>query len=1307
MDLLRIKLSSSILQPKPRLPVLDKSGESIKPEIIGLLPNETHYDLCCPNIKQSENVDLILANKTKDHALLVNLKWRPNESSGCVTLSVNLKLIFGSTTYLYNNVETYRPDWSSKRPGRIVQYGSNESNFRFIIESAFRRSRVIFRGRMSVLGKEGETKFVKLNLIGAPTSQTFDFKTSLDQTCFTEQWRAKRPNITIKEAAESLVLPDRLDQICRFVGDCSIDDQGSDGKMVMFLFGFYAKNIPIEPSSDVKTKSLRAYLVNGQAFHIILNQKGDNEMESGFTCYTSRPPVGPIQHPSTIDWASIDENVNEFKSTVHGQNLVFEFDFKRDQTKQDLIFSVDMKGTEGWAILKFNDLIDSKEEQELMTESFEEWKKNCEDGLYLKDCPIHIGGDDASSNPIISISEPICTRSDIVGSKASSLAYLMKFSKERETFSVSNALVLSRFAYDMIMNENEIIKTATEELAKYIGDNDEIESLKERCENIINLFKEAKFPEELKAKLVEKLNQVFDNKFEQLSFAVRSSSWGEDDEDISAAGQLTTELNVKGLDSIIKSILICFGSKYSYQSVEYKRQHGLSPNIPMAVIVQSMVSCEKAGVMFTCDPINGDNSTILITANYGLGETVVSGQADPDTILVKVNQSKPDELKIESKNIGKKLTIIDGQESVDRSKCCLEDNEILELAKYGQLVGKIFRSYRDIEWGFKDGKVFMFQSRPITSLDNYTETEIIHESDRPSRAEDEWTTRVNFNEVFPYAVTPFTMTFYVFSWNFFGVRMSNKVTQPVEYVPECSFEVLYDSYYPFFGLRRSFLLPFIEGVKKSPLMISTEIGFFGHEVGDQPGLMAACRHLPWPEMQFQGFKFDMNTATFRMSPLKIVCREYDILKTVRDSIEANKLVPEKSENMMMGLYKQLIEIFRYLGTSFENHYLTIIISGHNNHAIHSLLANYIQDPKRLYSALNKFLSAAQNVISAEIPRRINEMANLIRAKGPDELKSFVEKSESEALEYIEKSDDLAEKFNIFIERFGHRCYNEFELFNKPWRQDRGKIVEMIQKSCSVEKPITERDKIIDTDKIIDSLDIKLSMKDRLLMKHILVPRSQTYVTAREYTKDILIAYVDILRIASRKLAKEMKRNLRIPDEDLFYYLLLEEIEPLIRCPQPGIVNQATRRRQVFNRYFTEAWLFEEIISGYEMIPLQKRPTKEIDESLRNAPKLSGSPGSSGRVEANVCIIKGYDELNKVKPGDILVTYSTDIGFSPVFPVIAGIVTEVGGLISHGAVVAREYGLPSLLGVVDATRILDNGERVILDADNGQLIRLEK
>lgn len=1346
MDFLKFKLAATKLKSKPRFGY-NPIGDPTKPELIGLIPNDNDYNIGTPSLSRIEDVTIVASNNSTKTNLSLHLKWRPQQDSGLspkqlVTLVSKLTLTLNDTLYEYEQIETYQPNVSSVRQNYITQYGSTSSNLKFIISAPYRRMRIVFHGNMkSKTMKQNDNTgsvedlltFVKLNLVICPTGQIFDFYTLFDEDCFRKMYYDNKIERTIEQTLTDLQFQDRHEQLIRATGECIIfknDDSEHKTKEILFFWGFLARSYQallktLAGRDKLETKRILGHLVNGQAFHVGLNKIDNDKLDFGYTCFDMKPDTKPIEKPTVIDWALIDENCDKFELQVSGQGKTFDVLARKRFGNQ---FDIEMNGKPGCAWLFFNNL-NSENSDELLTaiqKSYNDMQEGMKSGLISA---INIGSqiyNSAQERLIVNINDLICTSTELVGSKAASLALLRLLSKRELNFQVPDGIVLTRFAHDAFLKHNDSLKTQIEKLDDLIGSGD-IENLELECQQLQALVEKAEFPANFRKELLDTLINNFDGyASDELTLAVRSSSWGEDEEDMSAAGQLSTILGVTGgFEPILAAVRKCFASKFNYANVEYKRQHGLEPSLPMAVVIQRMVECEKAGVMFTCDPTTGDDKIITITANYGLGESVVSGQSEPDLIVVE----RIGDLKIKQIKLGEKSIVIDANSlkgdnnsapiQYDKSKCCLNEDESLKLANCGINVSKYFQNQRDIEWGFKGNQLYLFQSRPVTGLDAFSEHELIHECEQPSRAELEFCTRANIGEVMPFAITPFTLTCGIFYWNLGGYRYLSSLSKEMagdmrRFSPECVYEIIYDSYHNLFRLRCSILFPLQQTKQeKSITSKSMEMAFFGHEIDEQPEIVEASLGFSQPSNPFEGFKYRWQTLGLRWRPMATIMREKSVMANLRSDVELLKLATGYNKNKMFGLYEQIKNIYGHCYDCWSKHIMVIMMAGNTNTELSNFLSNYIKDPIKLFTAVSKLLGTSRDVISAEIPERINKMAMIIKGKGSQERDKFLAMSTNEALDYIKNSDEsLSKEFKLFIERFGHRCYNEFEFKEKSWAEDKGSILDMLKKNCQLNDDLIEggeknSKRLANLDEVIESLDIKLSKKDYFILRNFLGPKCNLMVAAREQTKDILVEFHDIVRVASRMLANELRINKRLPDPELFYYLFYDEIEPLIREPQPSLVVQATRRRNMFRKVYKEPWRFDEIIAGYHLIPNHLKPNKELAEQVSNAPKLFGSTASYGKVQAKVCLVHNYKDLNKVRAGDILVTHSTDIAFSPVFPLIVGIITEVGGLISHGAVVAREYGLPSVLSVPNVTRILEDGEEIVLDADSGVIIRLSK
>ena len=163
------------------------------------------------------------------------------------------------------------------------------------------------------------------------------------------------------------------------------------------------------------------------------------------------------------------------------------------------------------------------------------------------------------------------------------------------------------------------------------------EGLQKCCQEVSEMFGKQKMPKNLTERIKDSLQNIFGDNYESIRFAVRSSALSEDSGEMSSAGQMATILGVKGLEAISVAVMKCWSSQFTFIAVEYKRGYGQEINSPMAVVIQEMIDSDTAGVIFTCDPITGDERNVLITANYGIGESVVSALAEPDTIRLSVN----------------------------------------------------------------------------------------------------------------------------------------------------------------------------------------------------------------------------------------------------------------------------------------------------------------------------------------------------------------------------------------------------------------------------------------------------------------------------------------------------------------------------------------------------------------------------------------------------------------------------------------------------------------------------------------------
>lgn len=345
----------------------------------------------------------------------------------------------------------------------------------------------------------------------------------------------------------------------------------------------------------------------------------------------------------------------------------------------------------------------------------------------------------------------------------------------------------------------------------------------------------------------------------------------------------------------------------------------------------------------------------------------------------------------------------------------------------------------------------------------------------------------------------------------------------------------------------------------------------------------------------------------------------------------------------------------------------------------------------LWSELSKILFGTE-VESADVPQLIQELGRVLR-ESPDREK-FINMTTEEASEWLLKSDnDCGQKFREFIKKHGHRSVKEFDLYTKPWSLDPSSLVKSLKAAARApqveqEEPVASRD--------LSTITEKLSTLRRIMLK-LVTPKAQGGVAAREAAKSASVRVFHQLRLVCHQLALRMVHEGRLPSSDLLFFLTFEEIGILLRTRNPELVLKAQRRQKIHAQLDKDR--YPSIFVG---IP---KPIERIKRHIEGDFEIKGSPMSQGVVEGKARVVPSFEEAHLIQKGEILVTTATDTGWTPYFPLLAGVVTEVGGPLSHGAVVAREYGLPCVVGVEGITTMLDTGDYLQLDGNKGLLRKI--
>ncbi|KAJ8982197.1 hypothetical protein NQ317_013499 [Molorchus minor] len=335
----------------------------------------------------------------------------------------------------------------------------------------------------------------------------------------------------------------------------------------------------------------------------------------------------------------------------------------------------------------------------------------------------------------------------LTGGKGSSLALLSSLNSK--DFTVPDGFIITINAYENQVNSSYVLAKTLSEL-KDACCGKSTRKLEYICKETVECFKKEKILPEIVEAIVNELNNVKINQDEYkfCGFAVRSSAIGEDSEELSAAGQNETFLGCLTTEQIIKSVAACWASQFTLQSVQYKRQHGLPVLSQMAVVVQKMVPADCAGVLFTCHPATSNPSQM----------TVVSGKTDPDTFILNRTVDCKISLSHCIAGVKNKVMVINGAgiQETDREpgeELSLTNEQALSLGKVGVVLEESFGGARDIEWAFCKDRLYLLQSRPVTTLNSWSEFELTHELDYPIVTNKVVLTIGNLGEVIPNSTT--------------------------------------------------------------------------------------------------------------------------------------------------------------------------------------------------------------------------------------------------------------------------------------------------------------------------------------------------------------------------------------------------------------------------------------------------------------------------------------------------------------------------------------------------------------------------
>ncbi|MHB1377439.1 MAG: PEP/pyruvate-binding domain-containing protein [Candidatus Humimicrobiaceae bacterium] len=733
--------------------------------------------------------------------------------------------------------------------------------------------------------------------------------------------------------------------------------------------------------------------------------------------------------------------------------------------------------------------------------------------------------------------------------------------------------------------------------------------------------------------------------------AVRSSATTEDSEDFSHAGQYLSFLNVCGKDDVKIATRRCLDSLNNINAASYSNIFKQEGKAEMSVIIQKMIKAQKAGVCFTQDPIAGGNY-MLIEAVQGLGEQLVSGSTSGIQYRIPVNGT---------------FNTADSEDGL------LNTKELARIRDEALLASRFMDRPLDTEWAIdNNGELFWLQARPITSIDEPDFDELDVGLDISNNV----ITSCNISEMLPGAVTPLSISTSVDAIDF-GMRkmfVKTGVFKTMEDIPPASC-VLSVSNHLFINLSTIYKM---EDCVLGASSEAVDLSICGRVLDD----------IHQQKIKKLNILVRMNNGRKYFSLLLSKDRaRRKIVKIAKDFKISIKDTP-------LELFSEIDNNLPVLKEAFWLHYITSGHSGAMASALFMILKRDIADNEKIRSVISSVLEDIDGIESVDILRSLRRLASAILLENPSSASATL--SASSLIDLIKKADgEIKDVYDYFIERHGHRAIREAEIRSKSWKSDEEGLADYL-KVVLISGAIEEIKDNSANRNISELLESYKGIKKNAL-KYI-IGQARTGVKNRELSKSMCIKVLEQFKVAYSFLAKKLVISGLLPDEDLIYFLQHAEIRQLVMEGGPKLIKKALARRRLLPE--EQLLKFKEVYIG--------KPVPVTIETLKAeiGTVLDGSPCSRGKATGKARVVKTIEDANKLEKGEIMVAAFTDIGWSPYYCLIGALVTEIGSVLSHGVVVAREYSLPLVANISGATQLIKTGDTVYVDGDAGKVTILK-
>jgi rifampicin phosphotransferase len=841
----------------------------------------------------------------------------------------------------------------------------------------------------------------------------------------------------------------------------------------------------------------------------------------------------------------------------------------------------------------------------------------------------------------------------VVGGKGAQLGELSRI----EGIRVPTGFCVTTVAFRRIMADASSIGDHLDPLSRLSPD--DREAIRTLSAEIRRILEGIAIPDDLAAQITRSVVRLG----EHAGYAVRSSATAEDLPTASFAGQLDTYLNVVGPAAILEQISRCWASLFTERAVTYRLRNGFDQRkVQMAVIVQRMVFPQAAGILFTADPVTSNRKVVSVEAAFGLGEALVSGRAPSDVYQVR-------ESDIVAKGIANKHFAIHPMpaggtqelpiEEEHQDQPALTDAQVVQLAQLGRRIEGHFGFPQDIEWCLVDDSFQIVQSRPITTLFPIPVT---------GDQENHVYVSVGHAQMMTDALKPLGLSFwqlttprpmYVAGGRLF-VDVASDLASPAS---SASLLEVFGRSDPLTGnaleaiLERDEFIPNLGDERPG----SAPVGDVPVTLETDPAIVTGL--IERSEASIAKLKSDIRGMS-GSALFDFILADIQELRRI--------LFDPQSHHVFMSA----MEATWWLNENMEANL------GEKN-------------------AADTLTQSVPHNVTSEMGLALLDVADVIRPY-PDVVALLQRVEDEDFLDELAKvsgGPEARAAIGAYLEKYGMRCVGEIDITRPRWSERPTMLVPLILGNIKNFEPGAgerrfEQGRLEAWEKEQELLarlgDLPDGERQANEAKR-MIDLVRTFIGYREYPKYGMVSRYFVYKQALMKEAGRLVQAHVLREKEDIFYLTFQELHDVVRMNHADgqLISQ---RKDSFRSYqalsppraFTSDGEVVAGAYGREDVPTDA---------------LVGLPVSSGIIEGRARVILDMAEAD-LEPGDILVTAYTDPSWSPLFVAITGLVTEVGGLMTHGAVIAREYGLPAVVGVEQATRLIRDRQRIRVNGTDG-------